>query len=126
MLFIDCMDDKTTIKDLKEMVRFFCEERDWDQFHNPKDLVIGISTEAGELLDCFRFKSVEECERLISDINKKSKVTEEVADVFYFLLRLAQKYDIDLSVELEKKMKKNNEKYPVEESRGSNRKYSEV
>ena len=118
-------DNSTTIKELKEKVKKFCEERDWDQFHNPKDLAIGISTEAGELLEIFRFKGKEEMKQIMSDPNKRQKVGEEVADVFYVLLRFAQINNFDLSDELDKKMKKNNEKYPIEKAKGSNKKYNE-
>jgi NTP pyrophosphatase (non-canonical NTP hydrolase) len=119
------MDDKNTIFEMKEKVRLFCEDRDWDQFHNAKDLAIGIVTEASELLDCFRFKSESDIDEMFKDINKKQKILEEVADVLFFTLRIAQRYNIDLSTELEKKIKKNNEKYPVEKAKGSNKKYNE-
>ncbi len=65
------MDDKTNIKQLKEMVKAFCEERDWDQYHNAKDLAIGIITESSELLEHFRFKSTKEVDDLFKDKFKK-------------------------------------------------------
>jgi NTP pyrophosphatase (non-canonical NTP hydrolase) len=119
------MDHKTSLHELKEKVRVFCEERDWDQFHNAKELAIGIVTEASELLQHFRFKSEEQVNDIFKDELKKKELTEEMADVLYFLLRLAQRYDIDLTTELDNKIKKNNEKYPVEKSKGCNKKYSE-
>ncbi|MBI4438799.1 nucleotide pyrophosphohydrolase, partial [Candidatus Woesearchaeota archaeon] len=73
------MDDKVTIKELKEKIRVFCEERDWDQFHNAKDLAIGIVTEAAELLDHFRFKSKEETEAIMKDAEKNTKIAGELA-----------------------------------------------
>ncbi|MBB6697781.1 nucleotide pyrophosphohydrolase [Clostridium algidicarnis] len=91
---------------LKNTVKKFCNDRDWEQFHNPKDLTIGISTEVNELLSLFRFK-------------------DEMADIFFFSLRFAQLYNIDLSGALERKMEKNNKKYSVEKFRGSNKKYSD-
>ncbi|MFA5246290.1 MAG: nucleotide pyrophosphohydrolase [Candidatus Micrarchaeia archaeon] len=119
------MDSKTDIAQLKKRVQKFCEERDWDQYHNAKDLAIGVSTEAAELLEHFRFKSEKEIEEMFKDAKKKGEITEEVADVFYFLLRLSQKYDIDLSDALENKILKNEKKYPIEKAKGSNKKYNE-
>ena len=119
------MDHKTSIHELKEKVRAFCEDRDWNQFHNAKELAIGIVTEASELLEHFRFKSEEQVNDMFKNESKKQELTEEMADVLYFLVRLAQRYDIDLTSELEKKIKKNNEKYPIDEVKGCNKKYSE-
>jgi NTP pyrophosphatase (non-canonical NTP hydrolase) len=117
------MDDITNIKQLKEMVKVFCEERDWDQYHNAKDLAIGIITESSELLEHFRFKSDKEVEEVIKQ--KKGEVSEELADILFFILRLAQRYNIDVSSEFQKKMEKNTKKYPIEKAKGSNKKYSE-
>jgi len=119
------MDDKTNIKQLKEMVKAFCEERDWDQYHNAKDLAIGIITEASELLEHFRFKSGKEVDDLFKDKFKKDEISEELADVLFFILRFAEKYHIDLSDELKKKLDKNVQKYPIEKAKGSNKKYTE-
>ncbi len=119
------MDDKTNVAQLKEMVKAFCEERDWDQYHNAKDLAIGIITEASELLEHFRFKSETEVDDLFKEKQKKAEISEELADVFFFVLRLAEKYHIDLSDELQKKLEKNMVKYPIEKAKGSNKKYTE-
>ncbi|MBI2134966.1 nucleotide pyrophosphohydrolase [Candidatus Woesearchaeota archaeon] len=118
------MDNQITIQELKDKVKKFCEDRDWDQYHNAKDLAIGITTEASELLEHFRFKSEEDIKEILK--SKKQKVSEELADVFYFVLRLAQKYDIDLAKELGEKLRKNELKYPIRESKGSNKKYNEL
>ena len=120
------MDNETTIEDLKNTVKKFCEDRDWDQFHNAKDLAIGISTEAAELLDLFRFKSLEEIDKMLKDGQKRERIGEELADVFYFTLRFAQRFDFDLSNELNSKISKNAEKYPIDKAKGSNKKYNEV
>lgn len=114
-----------SIRDLEKQVQLFCEEREWDQFHNPKDLAIGISTEANELLDLFRFKSNDEMIQLFADLEKKQKVEDEIADVLFFILRFAQMHQIDLVSALENKIEKNALKYPVEKAKGSNRKYNE-
>ncbi len=119
------MDDETEVKLLKEKVMAFCEERDWDQYHNAKDLAIGIITEASELLEHFRFKSESEVDDLFKNKQKKAEISEELADVFFFVLRLAEKYQIDLSDELQKKLEKNGLKYPIEKAKGSNKKYTE-
>lgn len=118
------MDNKTTIDELKEIVKEFCEARDWNQFHNPKDLAIGISTEANELLQIFRFKSEEDMRQLMSS-ERKDEIEEELADVFYFVLRFAQMNNIDLSQAVKNKIDKNNRKYPVEKAKGCNKKYNE-
>ena len=112
-----------TIDELAMLVKEFCDERDWEQFHNPKDLAIGISTEANELLQLFRFKSTEESIKKI--IDNKMEVEDEVADIFYFILRFAQLYNIDLEAALKSKIKKNKEKYPAEIFKGINKKYDE-
>ena len=118
------MDKISTIQELKEKVQAFCEERDWDQFHNPKELAIGISTEANELLQIFRFKSEEDM-KLLMESDKRQKVEEELADVLYFVLRFAQMNDIDLTSAVEKKIEKNNVKYPADKVKGCNKKYDE-
>jgi NTP pyrophosphatase (non-canonical NTP hydrolase) len=120
------MDDKTNVKQLKEMVKAFCEERDWDQYHNAKDLAIGIITESSELLEHFRFKSETEVDDLFKEKIKRGEISEELVDVLFFILRLAEKYRIDLSEELKKKLDKNAQKYPIEKSRGYNKKYNEL
>ena len=116
--------ENKTIKELMKKVQDFCEARDWDQFHNPKDLAIGLSTESNELLDIFRFKSEEQMKEIMNSPTREH-VEEELADVFFFLLRFAQMNDIDLSEILDMKMNKNNLKYPVEKAKGSNSKYNE-
>lgn len=120
------MDSETTIKELKDRIQKFCEERDWDQFHDAKNLAIGIITEAAELLEKFRFKSDKEIKQLFESPQGREKISEEIADILYFTVRLAQKYDIDLSDALDKKMEKNEKRYPTEKARGSNKKYTEL
>lgn len=111
---------------LTEAVRKFCEEREWDQFHPPKDLAIGLSTEANELLDLFRFKSDAAIAERMQDSEFKEKVSDELADVFFFVLRFAQMNGVNLESALLKKLKKNAEKYPIETAKGSNKKYNET
>ena len=121
------MDDScVTVSQMKDMVRAFCEERDWDQYHNPKDLAIGMVTESSELLDIFRFKSPGDIEAIMADPVRSAHVKEELSDVLYFALRFAQMNGIDLYSELVRKIGIDGEKYPVEKSRGRNLKYDEL
>ena len=117
-------DKEVTLEELKNKVKEFCEKRDWDQFHNPKELAIGISTEANELLQIFRFKSEKDMEDLMKS-NRKEEIEEELADVFYFVLRFAQMNNIDLSSAVSNKIEKNDKKYPTEKVKGCNKKYNE-
>lgn len=113
------------LTELSELVQLFCEERDWDQYHNPKDLAIGISTEANELLDIFRFKTEPEMNEMMHIQSKRREISNELADVLFFVLRFAQMYNFDLKEELLCKLEDNNEKYPVEKVKGKNLKYTE-
>ena len=119
-------DPQTTLAALKERVAAFCQARDWDQFHNAKDLAIGIVTEAAELLDLFRFQSDAQVAALLVDPAKRVRVEEELADVLFFVVRFAEQCGIDLATAFEGKLEKNAQKYPVEKARGSNRKYDEL
>ena len=118
-------DPQTLVADLKEIVRKFSAERDWDQFHNAKDLAVGIATEAAELLEIFRFKSENEVEAMLKNPKSAKKIKDELADVFYFALRFAQKYDIDVSTALRTKIETNARRYPIGKAKGSNKKYTE-
>ncbi len=120
------MDDANTdVNRLKTMVREFCEAREWDEFHCPKNLAAGLVTEASELLQIFRFKNDEEVVEMMKDERYLTMIRDELSDVFYFVLRFAQKNNIDLSSSLKEKLRKNDIRYPVEKSKGSNRKYDE-
>ena len=96
----------------------FRNERDWEQFHNPKDLALALSIESAELLELFLWKKAE-------DANAE-KVKEELADIFSFAFLLADKYGFDVKGIVLDKIKKNGEKYPVEKSKGSAKKYNEL
>jgi NTP pyrophosphatase (non-canonical NTP hydrolase) len=107
-------DIKTIIQELLK----FRNERDWEQFHNPKDLALAINVEASELLELFLWKNA-------SDANKE-KVKEELADVFAFAFLLADKYGFDVKEIILEKIKLNGEKYPVEKAKGTAKKYDEL
>lgn len=111
---------------LVEKVRAFCEKREWNQFHSPKELAIGLSTESNELLALFRFKTKEQMEEMLRKESKREAISEELADVFFFLLRFSQMYGFDLEECLEDKLEKNEKKYPLEKTIGKNTKYNEL
>ncbi len=118
-------DQETKLHEFKDKIKAFCEARDWDQFHNAKELAIALSIEASELLEIFRWKNDEEVVELFKNKKKKEDIEDEMADILYFLVRLAQRYNIDLTEAFDKKMEKNEKKYPVEKAKGSNKKYTE-
>lgn len=114
-----------TIEEMSKEIGDFCRERDWDQFHTPKEIAIGISTEASELLELFRFKSDAQIEALLREDSGREKIADELADVFYFVLRFSQMTGLDLSEALMHKLEKNRMKYPVDVVKGKNLKYDE-
>lgn len=109
---------------LMKIIDEFCSERDWDQYHSPKELAIGLSTEANELLALFRFQSDEQIMTMLK--NQREVIEDEIVDSLFFLLRFASLYDIDLLGALERKMIRNRLKYPVELSKGKNIKYTHL
>lgn len=119
------MDSSTNIDELKEIVQKFCKDREWTKFHDPKELAIGILTEAGELLEIFRFKNEIQMQEMLKDQKKKKDISEELADVLYYVLLFSKYTGIDLAEALKNKMKLNEEHYPVEKSFGNNKKYNE-
>lgn len=108
----------TDIQEITNELLKFRNERDWEQFHNPKDLALAINVEAGELLELFLWKNPQ-------DANIE-KVKEELADVLAFSLILAAKYKLDVKQIVLDKIKKNGEKYPVEKAKGTAKKYDEL
>jgi len=113
----------TQLENLQKLVSDFSNERDWTQFHSLKDLTIGLSTESNELLQLFRFKTNEECEAYYKA--HPDKIQDELSDVFYFLLRIADLYQIDLESALKAKMIQNEAKYPTIQVKGKNLKSNE-
>jgi len=101
-----------------ESLLAFRNERDWEQFHNPKDLALAINVEAGELLELFLWKNATEA--------NKEKVKEELADVFAYAFLLAEQYNLDVKEIILEKIKKNGEKYPIEKAKGNAKKYDEL
>jgi len=119
-------DSNTTIAQLKAIVKQHCEERDWDKYHTPKELAIGASVEASELLEHFIFKSEKEMLDMLADPKKKGEISEEMSDTLYYLLRLAEMNGIDISTAFNAKMEQNRKKYPIDKAKGSNKKYNEL
>ena len=106
---------------LKELIQFR-NDRDWEQFHTPKNLAISISIEAAELLEHFQW--FKEKEDLTSE--KRMEVAKEMADIYIYLLMMSNDMGIDLLDEAKKKIKENAKKYPVEKSKGNMKKYNEI
>jgi NTP pyrophosphatase (non-canonical NTP hydrolase) len=99
----------------------FRDDRDWQQFHNSKDLAVAIAIEAAELNELFLWKTVEESEKVNRD-----KLSEELADILAYTLMLAGKHGFDIKEIVLEKIRKNNEKYPVDKSKGTAKKYNEL
>lgn len=105
------------------LIKEFCQNRDWDQFHDPKELAIGMSTEANELLSLFRF--LDKKQTLVALNEKKELIEDELMDVLFFVLRFAQLYHVDIDEAFQRKMALNDIKYPVSLVKGKNKKYNE-
>lgn len=106
------------MKEVIDVLKDFRDERDWKQFHNPKDLSLALSIEASELLETFLWKSADEA--------KIEKVKEELADVFAYALLIADHYDLDIKEIVLDKVEQNRKKYPVEKSKGNATKYTDL
>ena len=117
-------EDQQSLSELQSMIRKFCDDRDWDQFHNPKDLSISLALEAAEVLEHFQWKNIDEMAK--HSVENKDAIAEELADVLYWVLLLSNKLGIDLISAFEGKMKKNERKYPIDKAKGSHKKYTEL
>jgi len=113
----------TEIEKLKDDIRSFAEERDWDQFHSPKNLSMALAVEASEIMEIFQWLTEEQSRNLSDD--KLLELSDELADVAIYLIRLADKLGIDLLSAAEAKIARNKEKYPADKVRGSAKKYTE-
>lgn len=112
------------LDELQKLVVQFRNDRNWKQFHNPKDLAISLSLEASELLEHFQWKNADEIKTHLA--NKKEDVSDELADVLYWVLLIANDLDIDLRSALKSKIIKNDQKYPIDKAANSNKKYTEL
>ncbi len=113
-----------TLNELSRDLRHFAEERDWEQFHAPKNLVMALAVEAAELMEHFQWLTADESDRLPP--TRLAAVREELADVLIYLVRIADRLGVDLVAAAREKMAVNARKYPVEKSRGHKRKYTEL
>jgi dCTP diphosphatase len=112
------------LRSIQQKIRTFRDERDWMQFHNPKNLAISISIEAAELLEHFQWKSYEESEKHASEAT--GQLADEVADVAVYLIELCDNLGIDLEAAIHAKLTKNAAKYPATKARGSAKKYTDL
>lgn len=113
-----------TLDDLRSRLADFAGERDWDQFHNPKNLAMALAGEVGELLEHFQWLTPEQAQSLTAAT--REEVALEAADVLLYLLRLCDKLDIDLGAAAERKLEINARKYPVDKARGQMTKYDKL
>jgi len=120
----DRPDAADPLRELALALRRFADERDWDQFHAPKNLAMALSVEAAELLEHFQWLGEDESRRLPPET--LAKVGEEMADVLLYLVRLADKLEVDLAQAARRKMQLNAQKYPVDRARGTSRKYTDL
>ena len=111
-------DGNTTITELKKIVEDFVNERDWSQFHNPKNISMALAIEAGELMDIFKWNSTQKCEDMMSEKNTRQDATDELADIMIYALAFSNRNNINISSAIEKKMIKNRKKYPTEKFKG--------
>ena len=114
----------TELDKLRNAVRKFAAERDWDQFHSPKNLAMALSVEAAELLELFQWLTEPQSRALTAEDH--AKVSDEIADVLIYLLRVADKLGIDPVAAAQRKMIANAKKYPADKARGNNTKYTEL
>lgn len=109
---------------LREKILVFRHDRDWQQFHDPKNLAEGLVIESAELLENFLWKRCSESRSL--DAAERGRIADELADIFIFLVYLSEEFELDLLEESERKLELNGKKYPVEKSRGSRKKYNRL
>lgn len=114
----------TELTELRDQLRVFVADRDWDQFHTPKNLACALSIEAAEVMEHFQWLTEDQSRQLGSEV--RSQVADELADVLIYLVRLADKLDIDLICAARRKIDTNAQKYPTEKCRGSVKKYTEL
>lgn len=117
-------DTQTTIQDLKEVMRLFVTELDWDQFHNPKNLSMALSAEAAELMELFLWSESSQSFKVAEE--KKQEVSDELSDIVMYAIAFCNATGIDLSSAIKSKMEQNRKKYPLEKSKGNSQKYTEL
>ncbi len=111
-------DHNTTIAELRELVRTFVDERDWHQFHSPKNLSMSLAIEAAELMEHFQWITTESSRKIGNDLEKLAEVSDELADILCYTLAIANELSIDVDSAMRQKMVKNEAKYPAQKFRG--------
>lgn len=119
------MNMSDSILDLTARLMRFRDDRDWRQFHSLKDLILSVGIESGELLELTQWKDTQAVEDAITDPEFRERLSEEVSDVFLYLLLIAERAGIDIIEEAHRKIDKNDAKYPVEKARGNAKKYTD-
>lgn len=119
-------DTTATVAELKARVLAFVRERDWEQFHSPKNLSMALAAEAGELMEHFLWATPEQSKAIAIDPVKRQKIADELADVIIYALEFANTTGLDVAASIEAKMAANAKKYPVEKAKGSSAKYDEL
>jgi dCTP diphosphatase len=119
-------DSATSLAELKARVLAFAQERDWEQFHAPKNLSMALAAEAAELMEHFLWSTPEQSRAIAQDGAKRARIAEELADVVIYALEFANATGLDVAAVIEAKMAANAKKYPVEKSRGRADKYTEL
>jgi dCTP diphosphatase len=119
-------DSATTFQQVKEHVLAFARERDWEQFHTPKNLSMALAAEAGELMEHFLWATPEQSQTIAADPVKRGKIADELADVVIYALEFANTTGLDLAAAIQAKMVANGKKYPIEKAKGRADKYTEL
>ncbi len=118
--------DVLDINELKEKIQNFAIERDWEQFHTPKNLAMALNVEASELLEIFQWLTPEQSQKLVEDPKKMKDIQDEIADIVVYAIRISSILDINIKTAITEKMKQNAQKYPVDKAKGNAKKYSEL
>lgn len=121
-----CSDSTTTVAELKSRVLAFVRERDWEQFHSPKNLSMALAAETGELMEHFLWATAEQSRATAADPAKRGRIADELADVVIYALEFANITGLDVAAAIEAKMAANAQKYPIEKARGRAEKYTEL
>jgi NTP pyrophosphatase (non-canonical NTP hydrolase) len=120
------MSDEESISSLQARIQIFSQERDWDQFHTPKNLIMAATAEIGELAEVLQWKNDVEADEFLKSQTGRDRISEEIADVAIYLIRLCQKLDLNFVEIISEKIAQNEVKYPLEKSKGSAKKYTDL
>lgn len=119
-------DANTDIQSLKDRILAFAQERDWEQFHSPKNLSMAIAAEAAELMEHFLWQTAESSRNDVLTEPLREKISEEIADILIFAIEFANVAEIDIASAIREKMEKNAQKYPISKAKGRSEKYTEL